>query len=89
MVDGSDGRGPVRSSDARADGGLVNNSDGDGGDLVGDSDNDGGSSVGILFRCASNGNPLLSTSVFLGESVSAAFRWVIGPRGEADVDVDL
>ena len=49
---------------------------------MGDSDNDGG----ISFRCASNGDPLLST---LRESVSAAFRQMIGPRGEADVDVDL
>ena len=69
-------------------GGLVNYSDGDG-DLVGDSDNVGGSSVGISFRCASNGDHLLSTLVFLGESVSAAFRQVIGSRGEADVNVDL
>ena len=66
MADGSDGGGPVGSSVACADGGLVNDSDGDGGDLVGDSDNNGG----ISFRCASNGHPLLST---LGESVSEAF----------------
>ena len=67
MVDGSDGGGPVGSSDACADRGLVNDSDGDRGDLVGDSDNDEGSSVGISFRCASNGDPLLSNSLFWGE----------------------